>query len=68
MKYHLTIWTDDGIKRELDAPEFAPFISDSRSECVQIRDSEDKVWFFNWSHVLGGTIKKIEEKDERKES
>ena len=62
MKYHLTIWTDDGFKRELDVPyppDFTPHLSGHRS-FIHITDSDDVEWFFNWTHVLGGTIKQIE--------
>ena len=62
MKYHLTIWTDDGFKRELDVPsppDFDPPLSGHRS-FVHITDSDGVQWFFNRNHVLGGTIKQIE--------
>jgi hypothetical protein len=71
VKYHLVIWTDDGIKREFDVwwvkdlpPDMQVHLAElgPNSDCVQITDVADKRWFFNWNHVLGGTIQKVEEK------
>jgi hypothetical protein len=66
MKYHLTIWTDDGIKREFDVAgadlPHGGFNIGHEFKNIQIMDTSGKEWFFNWNHVLGGTIAKIEEK------
>ncbi len=63
MKYHLTIWTDDGFKRELDVPFDAVALANSirPNTPLLIMDTDGQEWFFNWNHVLGGTIRKIEE-------
>lgn len=63
MKYHLVIWTDDGIKREFDCATMPDFAKphDEEIRRVQIIDTGGKAWFFNWNHVLGGTIQEIKD-------
>jgi hypothetical protein len=85
LKYHITIWTDDGFKREFDThiwpfelalkppskddPPYAGImipVYDGPKSRVQIIDAGGVTWFFNWNHVLGGTVQEIKgESDEK---
>lgn len=64
MKYHITIWADDGMKRdiELEESECAAFCRKLNVGEVweTLKDSTGRSWFFNRSHILGGTVRKVE--------